>query len=79
MDVASSAELFGKVVVVTGIKKMPQCCQRCPYYRTGPEMKYLTGRNSSACWARGWPNFTLYKIKVSKERLPDCPLRLVGR
>ena len=78
MDVTSSSELYGKVVVVTKIKNVPQSCNRCPYYRTGPYMKHLIGFNCGACWINGWPEYIKY-TKVSKERLPDCPLRLVGR
>ena len=64
------SELLGKVVVVTQMRKIPAACQMCKYYEN-------RGRGSDGvCTARG----TLYAtrgIRVSKERLDNCPLRII--
>lgn len=68
------SELLGKIVVVTQMRKIPAACQMCKYYEN---MGGISGySNDGACTARG----TIYatrSIKVSKERLPNCPLRMV--
>lgn len=67
-------ELIGKVVIVTQMRNIPHTCQQCKYY---DNMGGRPGRYSEGvCTARG----TLYStesIRVSKERLPNCPLRKV--
>ena len=64
------SELLEKVVVVTQMKKIPTACAYCKYYEN---MGGNRGRGSDgACTARG----TLYAtrgIRVSKERLDNCP------
>ena len=64
------SELLGKVVVVTQMRKIPAC----KYYEN---MGGNRGRGSDGvCTARG----TLYAtrgIRVSKERLDNCPLRII--
>ena len=68
------SELLEKVVVVTQMKKIPTACAYCKYYEN---MGGNRGRGSDGvCTARG----TLYAtrgIRVSKERLDNCPLRIV--
>lgn len=68
------SELLGKVVVVTQMKKIPTACAYCKYYEN---MGGNRGRGSDGvCTARG----TLYAtrgIRVSKERLDNCPLRII--
>ena len=68
------SELLGKVVVVTQMRKLPAACQMCKYYEN---MGGNRGRGSDGvCTARG----TLYAtrgIRVSKERLDNCPLRII--
>lgn len=70
----SGSELLGKVVVITQMKKIPTACAYCKYYEN---MGGNRGRGSDgACTARG----TLYAtrgIRVSKERLDNCPLRII--
>lgn len=70
----SGSELLGKVVVITQMKKIPTACAYCKYYEN---MGGNRGRGSDgACAARG----TLYAtrgIRVSKERLDNCPLRII--
>lgn len=69
------SELLGKVVVVTQMRKIPAACQMCKYHEN---MGGKRGRGSDGvCTARG----TLYAtrgIRVSKERLRNCPLRMIG-
>lgn len=66
--------LSGKVVVVTQMRKIPKTCNQCKYY---DNMGGVSGRyNSGVCAARG----TLYStehIMSSKQRLENCPLRLI--
>jgi hypothetical protein len=68
------SELLGKVVVVTQMRKIPAACQMCKYYEN---MGGNRGRGSDGvCTARG----TLYAtrgIRVSKERLDNCPLHII--
>lgn len=68
-------ELRGKVVVVTQLRKIPAACSQCKYYDS---MGGNPGRgNDGVCSARA----TLYStshIQSSKERLKDCPLRIIG-
>lgn len=68
------SELLGKVVVVTQMRKIPEACQMCKYYEN---MGGNRGRGSDGvCTARG----TLYAtrgIRVSKERLDNCLLRII--
>ncbi len=68
------SELLGKVVVVTQMRKIPAACQMCKYYES---MGGNRGRGSDGvCTARG----TLYAtrgIRVSKERLDNCPLHII--
>lgn len=70
----SGSELLGKVVVITQMRKIPTACAYCKYYEN---MGGNRGRGSDgACTARG----TLYAtrgIRVSKERLDNCPLRII--
>ena len=69
-------ELLGKVVVVTKMRIIPKSCSQCKYY---DNMGGTSGRNNNGvCTARG----TLYStnhIATSKQRLENCPLRLIGR
>ena len=71
----SGSELLGKVVVITQMRKIPTACAYCKYYEN---MGGNRGRGSDGvCTARG----TLYAtrgIRVSKERLDNCPLRVIG-
>ena len=63
-DIVTSAELMGKVVVVTDWKGFPKSCFTCPYCHS------LTG----TCAASGcYVNCTDFR------RAPSCPLRIVGR
>ena len=68
------SELLEKVVVVTQMKKIATACAYCKYYEN---MGGNRGRGSDGvCTARG----TLYAtrgIRVSKERLDNCPLRII--
>lgn len=70
----SGSELLGKVVVITQMRKIPTACAYCKYYEN---MGGNRGRSSDGvCTARG----TLYAtrgIRVSKERLDNCPLRII--
>ena len=70
----SGSELLGKVVVITQMRKIPTAYAYCKYYEN---MGGNRGRGSDgACTARG----TLYAtrgIRVSKERLDNCPLRII--
>ncbi|MCH5186810.1 MAG: hypothetical protein J1F63_00300 [Oscillospiraceae bacterium] len=71
MDVASSAELFGKVVVVTGMKEIPMCCDECAICTE-------TFGGEWCDWLKtGQPISQI--VDIRQKRLPDCPLRLVGR
>lgn len=66
--------LRGKIVVVTEMRKLPRTCSQCKYYDS---MGGSPGRgNDGTCTARA----TLYStqhISTSKERLDNCPLRVV--
>ena len=66
--------LRGKIVVVTGLRKIPRTCSQCGYYDS------LGGRpgrnNDGVCSARG-TLWSTRKIRTSKERLENCPLRMI--
>lgn len=68
-------KLLGKIIIVTKMRKIPRSCSLCGYYdSTG---QHPGGRrNYGVCTARA----TLYsteRINVSKERLDNCPLRMI--
>lgn len=67
-------ELRGTIVVTTQLRKIPESCSKCKYYDS---MGGNPGRwNSGVCSARA----TLWStehIRVTKERLENCPLRYV--
>jgi len=70
--------LLDKVVIVTRMQRIPNNCQRCPYYDSmggSPGGQY----NDGVCWAKGVDKAesTRY-IRISSERLPTCPLVKVG-
>ena len=69
-------QLLGKIVIVTGMHKVPESCSKCRYYDS---MGNRHGRgNDGACTAR--PAFwSTSSIIVTKERLPNCPLCLVEK
>ena len=68
------SELLGKVVVVTQMRKIPAACQMCKYYENmGGKQGYS---NDGACTARGGI-YATRGIRVSKERLRNCPLRIM--
>ena len=68
------ANLLGKVVVVTGMRKIPKCCIRCHFY---DNMGGKSGHtNSGACKANGSYRST-EGIQVTKMRLDSCPLVMV--
>ena len=68
-------ELSGKIVVVTQLRKIPSACSKCKYYES---MGGKPGRgNNGICSARAILYSTSH-IQPSKERLEDCPLRVVG-
>lgn len=68
--------LLGKIVIVTGMHKVPESCSKCRYYDS---MGNRPGRgNDGICTAR--PSFfSTSSICITKERLPNCPLRLVEK
>ena len=68
-------ELIGKIVVVTGLRVLPKSCVQCKFYEN---MGGNPGRsNNGACRALDY--CSTRSIAVSKERLPNCPLRMIGR
>ena len=71
----SGSELLGKVVVITQMRKIPTACAYCKYYENmGGKQGY---GNDGACTARG-VIYATRGIRVSKERLRNCPLRVIG-
>lgn len=63
--------LPGKIVVVTGMRRIPEACNKCTYYDSmGNRSKR---HNDGVCTARGYL-YTTRHINVTKERLPTCPL-----
>ena len=68
-------ELIGKIVVVTGLRVLPKSCGQCKFYEN---MGGTPGRsNNGACRALNY--WSTRSIAVSKDRLPNCPLRMIGR
>lgn len=68
-------KLLGKVVVVTRMRKIPKGCIFCPFYDS---MGGTPGRhNDGICTALR--NRSTSSVKISKERLPDCPLQIVEK
>ena len=67
-------DLIGKVVVVTGMRKIPMCCIRCPFYdNMGGKSGHI---NYGVCKANGSYRSTS-GIQVTKMRLDSCPLKVV--
>ena len=62
--------MSGEVLIITRMTKIPKCCNACGYYDPmGGRGRY----NMGACTAMGgW--WSTENIRVSKERLPNCPL-----
>ena len=73
---ASLGELYGKVVIVTGMRHVPKACRECSYYDNMYES--IGAVNDGVCMARG-VLYSTRNIRVSKERLDNCPLCVVGR
>ncbi len=72
---SSGGELLGKIVVITQMRKIPTACAACKYYENmGGTPGY---GNDGVCTARG-ELYATQSIKVSKERLNNCPLRVIG-
>lgn len=70
-----ASALPGKIVIVTGLRKIPESCSKCKYYDS---MGGHGGRrNDGICIARAYP-YTTRRINVSKERLTTCPLVMGG-
>lgn len=68
-----STSLLGKVVVVTGMRKIPKSCTRCPFYdNMGGRSGHI---NNGVCTATGSYRST-EGIQVTKMRLDSCPLKL---
>ena len=66
-----SSALPGKIVVVTGMRRIPSACIKCTFYdNMGNKSRR---RNDGVCGARGY-FYTTRNINVTKERLPTCPL-----
>lgn len=68
-------ELIGKIVVVTNLRKIPRSCGECKYYDNMGETRGY--RNDGICTARG-TIYTTRHIQTSKERLDNCPLRMIA-
>ena len=63
--------MSGEVMVITRMTKIPKYCGMCRYY---DNMGGCCRRhNSGACTAMGG-YWSTENIRVSKERLPNCPL-----
>ena len=66
--------LCGKIVIVTEMRRLPRRCSQCKYYDS---MGGSPGRgNDGACSARG-TLWSTRNISPSKERLDNCPLRMI--
>lgn len=71
----AGADLTGRVVIVTKLRKVPKACSQCNFYDS------MGGRgwgNDGVCTALGTHRSTR-DIKVMRQRLDDCPLREVKR
>lgn len=69
-DIVTSAELMGKVVVVTNIGKIPKNCYACQYFKSDRSYAIVE-------YACALNNFLVENPMY--ERPDFCPLRLVGR
>lgn len=66
-------DLIGKIVVVTGLRVLPKSCMRCKFYENMGGTRGST--NDGACRALDY--WSTRSIAVSKDRLPNCPLRRI--
>ena len=63
--------MSGEVMIITRMTKIPKYCGMCHYY---DNMGGHSRRNNTgACTAMGG-YWSTENIRVSKERLPNCPL-----
>lgn len=62
----------GKIVILTAMKRIPRTCYECAYYRPYPDMH---GWRANAGYCSAYPNKSTAGIRISRERLEDCPLR----
>ena len=68
---------IGKIIIVTNMRKIPRSCAECGYYDgmgNRPGGRY----NDGICTA-GASIYSTRGIRVSKERLKNCPLHMIGR
>jgi hypothetical protein len=56
---------IGKIIIVTNMRKIPRSCAECGYY-------------DGICTA-GASIYSTRGIRVTKERLKNCPLHMIGR
>jgi hypothetical protein len=74
---AKMNKYIGKIIIVTNMRKIPRSCAECGYYDgmgNRPGGRY----NDGICTA-GASIYSTRGIRVSKERLKNCPLHMIGR
>lgn len=68
---------IGKIIIVTNMRKIPRSCAECGYY--DGMGNHPGGRYNDGICTAGASIYSTRGIRVTKERLKNCPLHMIGR